>query len=223
LTGPGRAANIRLAPRLGILPGNADVAEQRMWHAGSNGPASDRSDMPDGSHSRLANARGLQAAVPDGLQSFPGSLEGRNRMSITVKSILDQKGRDVFTTSPQATLGEAARLLHERKIGAVVVVGVEGKIAGILSERDIVSALGRHGADCLGQPVSTVMTTNVYRCGEEVTVNQLMEVMTSRRFRHAPVEKDGKLAGMISIGDVVKSRIREIEQEAEDIKAYIAG
>lgn len=144
-------------------------------------------------------------------------------MSVTVKAMLDQKGRDVFTIGPQMTLGEAASLLHEKKIGAIIVVGVEGKIAGILSERDIVSAIARHGAECLAQPVASVMTSNVYRCNEDATVNQLMEVMSARRFRHVPVEKDGKLTGMISIGDVVKSRIREIEQEAEHIKAYIAG
>lgn len=144
-------------------------------------------------------------------------------MSVTVKAILDQKGRDVFTIGPQITLGEAASLLHEKKIGAIIVVGVEGKIAGILSERDIVSSIARHGAECLAQPVASVMTSNVYRCNEDATVNQLMEMMSTRRFRHVPVEKDGKLTGMISIGDVVKSRIREIEQEAEHIKAYIAG
>ena len=144
-------------------------------------------------------------------------------MSVTVKFMLDQKGRDVFTTGPNVTVGEAAALLNEKKIGAVVIVGVEGKIAGIFSERDVVKAIGQHGAAGLGMPVAQVMTSNVYRCSEEHTANQLMEVMSARRFRHVPVEKDGKLAGMISIGDVVKSRIREIEHEAEQIKAYIAG
>lgn len=144
-------------------------------------------------------------------------------MSVSVKSMLDQKGRNVFTTGPNVTVEEAARLLHDKKIGAVVIVGVEGKIAGIFSERDVVSALARHGAEALSMPVATAMTSNVYRCGEEHTANQLMEVMSSRRFRHVPVEKDGRLVGMISIGDVVKSRIREIEHEAEQIKAYIAG
>ena len=144
-------------------------------------------------------------------------------MSVSVKSMLDKKGRDVFTTGPGATVGEAARLLHERKIGAIVIVSVDGKIAGIFSERDVVSALAKHGAAALDMPVKTAMTANVHRCSEEHTADQLMEMMSSRRFRHVPVEKDGKLAGMISIGDVVKSRIQEIEQEAEHIKAYIAG
>lgn len=144
-------------------------------------------------------------------------------MSVSVKSILDQKGRDVVTTGPNATVGETARLLHDRKIGAVIIVGVEGKIAGIFSERDVVTAVAKHGPAALDMPVATAMTSNVHRCGEEHTVNQLMEMMSARRFRHVPVEKDGKLVGMISIGDVVKSRIREIELEAEHIKAYIAG
>lgn len=144
-------------------------------------------------------------------------------MSVSVKSILDQKGRDVFTTGPSTTVGATASLLHERKIGAIVIVGVEGKIAGIFSERDVVTAIARHGASALDMPVSSAMTSNVHRCTEEHTVNQLMEMMSARRFRHVPVEKDGKLAGMISIGDVVKTRIREVEQEAEHIKAYIAG
>lgn len=144
-------------------------------------------------------------------------------MSVSVKSMLDQKGRNVFTIGPQVSVGEAASILHEKKIGAVIVVGVEGKIAGIFSERDVVTALAKHGTESLAQPVSSVMTSNVFRCNEEATANQLMEVMSARRFRHVPVESEGVLVGMISIGDVVKSRIREIELEAEQIKAYIAG
>lgn len=144
-------------------------------------------------------------------------------MSVSVKSMLDQKGRNVITIGPQVSVGEAASILHEKKIGAVIVVGVEGKIAGIFSERDVVTALAKHGTESLAQPVSSVMTSNVFRCNEEATANQLMEVMSARRFRHVPVESEGVLVGMISIGDVVKSRIREIELEAEQIKAYIAG
>lgn len=144
-------------------------------------------------------------------------------MSVSIRSILDQKGRDVVTVGPGVTLAEAARILEEKKIGAVVVVGMESRIVGIFTERDLVTAVGRHGAGCLDQPVSAMMTVNVYRCGEEATVNELMEVMSSRRFRHVPVEAGGKLVGIISIGDVVKNRIREVELEAEQIKAYIAG
>lgn len=144
-------------------------------------------------------------------------------MSATVRSILEVKGRSVVTIGPNVTLAEAARVLEEHKIGAVVVVGMEGRIVGIFTERDVVRAIGRAGSSSLDQPVSSMMTANVFRCREETTVNELMEVMSSRRFRHVPVEDNGKLCGIISIGDVVKSRIREIEQEAEHIKAYIAG
>lgn len=144
-------------------------------------------------------------------------------MSATVRSILEVKGRSVVTIGPNVTLAEAARVLEEHKIGAVVVVGMEGRIVGIFTERDVVRAIGRAGSSSLDQPVSSMMTANVFRCRDETTVNELMEVMSSRRFRHVPVEDNGKLCGIISIGDVVKSRIHEIETEAEQIKAYIAG
>ena len=144
-------------------------------------------------------------------------------MSASARSILEQKGRNVITINPTVTLGEAAHVLEEHKIGAVVVVGMENRIVGIFTERDVVRAIGSEGKNALDQPVSAFMTANVYRCGEETGVNELMEMMSARRFRHVPVEDNGKLCGIISIGDVVISRIREIEQEAEHIKAYIAG
>ena len=144
-------------------------------------------------------------------------------MSASARSILEQKGRNVITINPTVTLGEAAHVLEEHKIGAVVVVGMENRIVGIFTERDVVRAIGSEGKNALDQPVSAFMTANVYRGGEEAGVNELMEMMSARRFRHVPVEDNGKLCGIISIGDVVKSRIREIEQEAEHIKAYIAG
>ncbi|MBW8281973.1 MAG: CBS domain-containing protein [Rhizobium sp.] len=144
-------------------------------------------------------------------------------MSVSVKSILDVKGRDVVTIGPNVTLTEAARILDEHKIGAVVVVGMENRIVGIFTERDLVRSIGRAGPSALDQPVSAMMTADVYRCRDDSTVNELMEIMSSRRFRHVPVEDNGKLSGIISIGDVVKSRIREVEIEAEQIKAYIAS
>ena len=144
-------------------------------------------------------------------------------MSQTVKAILDGKGRDVVTLPPQATIGEAATTLNEHRIGAIVVAGPDGAIAGIFTERDLVHAIARSGAKSLEEPVSSSMTATVRRCREETKVNELMEMMTAGRFRHLPVERDGKLAGIVSIGDVVKSRISEIEQEAADIKAYIAS
>lgn len=140
-----------------------------------------------------------------------------------VRAILDEKGRRVLTIRPDATLQDAARMLHENRIGALVVVGVNEQIKGILSERDIVSAVARLGSDALQKTVSTVMTSNVFRCAEDATLEDVMSMMTDKRCRHIPVETDGRLGGMISIGDVVKSRIREIEFEAQEIKAYIAG
>jgi CBS domain-containing protein len=151
------------------------------------------------------------------------TFEMEDRMPVSVKSILDAKGRDVVTIGPNATLAEAAKVLSERRIGAVVVVGMEGKIAGIFTERDVVHAVAKSGRESLDQPLASLMTAKVHRCREETTVDELMELMTRRRFRHVPVEDKGRLAGIISIGDVVKSRIREIELEAEQIKAYIAG
>ncbi|EJZ21648.1 CBS domain-containing protein [Rhizobium sp. Pop5] len=144
-------------------------------------------------------------------------------MTSSVKAILDLKGRDVVTVGPNTTVAEAANVLSKKKIGAIVVVGMENRISGMFTERDLVHAIAKHGKEGLDQPLSQVMTSKVYRCHEETTVNELMELMTSRRFRHVPVESHGKLAGIISIGDVVKSRIAEVEREAEDIKAYIAG
>jgi CBS domain-containing protein len=136
---------------------------------------------------------------------------------------LDGKGRAVVTAGPNTTLAEAAKVLSQKRIGALVVVGVEGKIAGIFTERDVVNAVAKSGRDSLDQTLASLMTAKVYRCKEDATVDELMELMTQRRFRHVPVEEKGKLSGIISIGDVVKSRIKQIEQEAEQIKAYIAG
>lgn len=141
---------------------------------------------------------------------------------MTVKAILDSKGRDVVTIAPDKTLAEAAALLTQHRIGAVVVTKDTGQIEGILSERDIVRVIGRDGAMALQRPLSTVMTAKVMRCEEHHTVNEVMQIMTEGRFRHLPVEKDGRIAGIVSIGDVVKKRIEEVEREAEDIRTYIA-
>lgn len=141
---------------------------------------------------------------------------------MTVRSILDEKGHDVVTLEPNATLAEATRMLGARRIGAVVVTAGDRRIAGILSERDIVRAVGELGAEALSLTVDKVMTAKVSTCRETHTVNDVMEVMTRGRFRHLPVEKDGQLDGIISIGDVVKRRIEEVEREAEQIREYIA-
>ncbi len=141
---------------------------------------------------------------------------------MTVKAMLAEKGRDVVTIAPGAGLDDAAALLGNRRIGAVVVTHPDGAIAGILSERDIVRVVGERGAQALELKVSDVMTARVTTCREASTVNEVMEIMTRGRFRHLPVAENGKLVGIVSIGDVVKRRIHEVEQEAEEIRSYIA-
>ena len=140
-----------------------------------------------------------------------------------VKAILDEKGRNVVTGGPQLTVRQAAVYLHENHIGAIVIVDRNDRIAGIGTERDIVAAVARNGAECMDRPISSIMWGNVHRCDENQTVEDLMEMMSSLRARHIPVEKEGRLVGIISIGDVVKSHIRAIKHEADAIKAYIAG
>lgn len=141
---------------------------------------------------------------------------------MTVKAILDQKGHDVYTLGPNELLSEAIKALSDHRIGALVVTNGDRKIVGILSERDIVRALAKDGPDSLNHAVRNVMTPKVKICNEHHTVNEVMEIMTAGRFRHLPVEKDGMLDGIISIGDVVKRRIEDVEREAEEIRAYIA-
>lgn len=144
-------------------------------------------------------------------------------MSVSVKHMLDRKGRDVVTVSRDETIESVASMLEQKRIGAIVVTSLEGRIAGIFTERDLVRCVAKEGAAALSKPVSSAMTTSVTRCREETTLNELMEIMSSGRFRHVPVENAGKLAGIISIGDVVKARIQEVETEAEQIRAYIAS
>ncbi|WP_018239540.1 CBS domain-containing protein [Ensifer sp. BR816] len=142
---------------------------------------------------------------------------------MSVKAILNEKGRSVVTVTPQVTVQQAATYLHDNHIGAVVVVDADEHIVGILTERDVVASIAKYGAGCLEKPVSSIMWQKVYCCGEEMSVQSLMEMMSKLRARHLPVEQEGRLAGIISIGDVVKYHIRAIELEAEEIKAYIAG
>ncbi|GHD08461.1 CBS domain-containing protein [Tianweitania populi] len=141
---------------------------------------------------------------------------------MTVRKILETKGRAVATIGPDQTLADAAKSLGEQRIGALVVTDGDGRIAGILSERDIVRVVGRDGALALEQRVSAVMTSDVTTCSENQTASELLEIMTNGRFRHLPVERDGQLDGIISIGDVVKLRIEDVERESEEIKLYIA-
>lgn len=140
---------------------------------------------------------------------------------MTVKAILSQKGSDVLTIDPAATLAAAAKLLAERRIGAVLVTGVDGRLSGILSERDIVRALAERGADILNERVDRTMTRKVVTCTEAETIASIMERMTAGKFRHLPVVDQGRLVGVISIGDVVKFRLHEIETESQALREYI--
>ena len=138
-----------------------------------------------------------------------------------VKNILASKRGNVVTIEPTADLAEAVRLLTERHIGAVVVLSADNRVIGILSERDVVRALAERGATALSEPISQVMTRDVNTCSEDATVEGLMGRMTDGRFRHMPVVQQGKLIGIVSIGDVVKSRVEEIDHEARTLRDYI--
>jgi CBS domain-containing protein len=140
---------------------------------------------------------------------------------MNVTSILSTKGRDVATIPPTATVGEAVKLLADRKIGALVVTGAGGRITGIVSERDVVRALARHGAGALNLPLNDVMTRKVVACGPKDSIASLMELMTSGKFRHLPVVEEDQLAGIVSIGDVVKIRLAELEHEQTALRDYI--
>ena len=139
---------------------------------------------------------------------------------MTVRSILNTKGHHIVSVEPDAKLAAAIRLLGEKKIGAVLVMN-QTRLEGILSERDIVRVLGERGASALDAPVSEVMTRKVVTCKETDTVAELMEMMTMGKFRHLPVIDNGKVVGLISIGDVVKRRVQEYESEQEALRDYI--
>ncbi len=141
---------------------------------------------------------------------------------MNVATILSLKGRDVATAKAGATLMDIAKDLATHKVGAMVVVDDVGGVAGIISERDIVRAVSETGAEVLSGDAGDHMTKNVVTCGMDDTVADLMERMTDGRFRHLPVVDSGKLVGIVSIGDVVKQRIAEAEQEAEAMRSYIA-
>lgn len=140
---------------------------------------------------------------------------------MTVSIILATKGREVVSIEPNTTLKSAVSLLAEKRIGAVVILGAGRRIAGILSERDIVRALAERGADALAEPVSQTMTRKVSTCTENETVASIMERMTDGKFRHMPVVDQGRLVGIISIGDVVKYRLHEMERDSAAMRDYI--
>jgi CBS domain-containing protein len=139
---------------------------------------------------------------------------------MTVRAILDTKGHQIESVEPDAKLSAAIKTLAERKIGAVLVMS-QGRVEGILSERDIVRVLGGRGAAALDEPVSAVMTRKVVSCKQADTVAAIMEMMTSGKFRHLPVIEDDRVVGLISIGDIVKWRVGEYEAEQEALREYI--
>lgn len=140
-----------------------------------------------------------------------------------ISQILKDKGDLVFTTSPGETVAGAAALLHARKVGAMVVVDADGSVVGILSERDIVRIVAEQGERALSKPISACMTGDVVFASPNETVDSLLSRMTDRRVRHLPVIKDGRLAGIVSIGDLVKLKISEVVAEAETLKSYISA
>ena len=139
-----------------------------------------------------------------------------------VSQILRSKGDTVFTVGPNDTAQAVADLLNTRRVGALVVLDAE-RVVGIVSERDIVRLVAEGGAEALGKPVSTCMTKDVLYAEPGETVDSLLTRMTDRRIRHLPVCKSERLVGIVSIGDLVKSKISEVEAEADGLKAYIAA
>jgi CBS domain-containing protein len=175
----------------------------------------------------LALMDGLLPSAPAGRMfgRQPRSEEARRengRAHMSVAQILKGKGRDVVVTQPHRTLMEAAQLLAEKGIGAVVVSDASRSGLGILSERDIIRAIARNGAGALEQAVSKYMTQKVFTVTEDTHVDIVMETMTNGRFRHVPVTADGQLIGLVSIGDVVKHHVNEIENEHQALRDYIA-
>ena len=140
---------------------------------------------------------------------------------MTIAAILERKGRDVATVAAEAALRDAVALLAVRRIGALVVTGGEGAVAGILSERDIVACLSAEGASILDAPVSRVMTAPAITIEPQVSVLVALSQMSKLRIRHLPVVDGGRLTGIVSIGDLVAWRIAMIEREAEAMRAYI--
>lgn len=141
---------------------------------------------------------------------------------MTVAAILALKGREVVTTGADETIADVVKVLAERKIGALVVVENSDRIVGIVSERDIVKATAALGAAMLDSTVASIMTRNVVTCNERETLNDVMGRMTRGRFRHLPVAAGGRLTGIVSIGDVVKARLEEVQREADEMRTYIA-
>jgi CBS domain-containing protein len=142
---------------------------------------------------------------------------------VRVSQLLATKGHDVATISQERSVTDALALLKEHGIGALVVTGAKAPLVGIISERDVVRALATSGESALQQKVAELMTTEVSVCNESTELNQLMTMMTEKRIRHVPVVQDGHLTGLVSIGDVVKARLEELEHDKKDLLDYVSG
>jgi len=142
---------------------------------------------------------------------------------MSIAQILKNKGGAVISINKDFPILDGIKVMADKRIGAVLVRDDKGRICGVLSERDIVRELAKQSKALLDMPVSTIMTKEIFTCTSDQSVNEAMSIMTNKRFRHLPVVDNGELVGMISIGDVVKERIAESENEAEALKLYIAG
>ncbi|MBB4344491.1 MULTISPECIES: CBS domain-containing protein [Rhizobium] len=142
---------------------------------------------------------------------------------MSVHAILMEKGCHVVTAYGSDTVKDACHLLHSNHIGAVIIVDRENRIEGIFTERDVVGAIAQRGISCMELQLSEVMWKNVFSCSRTTSINRLMDVMNKHKARHLPVGQDGRLAGIVSIGDAVRHHIRAIEYETEYIRSYIAG
>jgi CBS domain-containing protein len=152
----------------------------------------------------------------------PTFVDQEKEARMNIAHLLHGKPQRMITVGPEQSLQQAAEVLGRERIGALLVLKPNGDIAGILSERDIVRAVGVKGADILERPVAELMTKDVQCCAPEDTVDSAMALMTERRFRHLPVRSSGRIVAMISIGDVVKMKVEEAESEAEHLREYIA-
>ncbi len=140
-----------------------------------------------------------------------------------VRDILTSKGAEVVTVGPETKLREFVQILVDNRIGATVVKGPDGAVVGVISERDVIYGLANHGGDCLEMVVEDLMTTEIFVCTLDTTIDEVMSRMTTRRVRHLPVMENGELVGIVSIGDVVKRRIAEAEREASQLREYITA
>ena len=173
--------------------------------------------MPTSYQAPMAGDKAKQSSSSQSVDSKANAEAGK------IKYLLDRKGNDVITINQNETIAAAVQVLHDKGIGALIVVDDMGALAGILSERDIVRKLAQTPGQTLPQTVAENMTINVVTCSEDDTLIEVLRRMSEGKFRHMPVVNDGKLAGMITVGDVVNSRLNELEYEALQLKQLIVG